>query len=543
MSDGQRKKPLRVPEAGQQTLFELEEVQTEAPRRRLSEESFLEDSPRGLRIGEEKLETYLLRTGQSWVVRLRRELERVDYSSLMVGSSHRGRKRLHPRTMVGLIIYGMLQRQWSLRGLEELARMNVGAWWICGGHQPDHSTIGKFIADHAETLSEEFFTGLLTQIVRRVRLKRGTVAGDGTVIEAAAGGIKRLRAEAARERAEQARREADEESENGKLKAKADRAEEVAEAVEKRAQGRKAHGRDATKIWVAPSEPSAVVQPLKDGRFRPSYKPSVWVHGTGLIVGQVVDPSSETGVVNDLKEQHEDIFGGSPETLLLDAGYNGLDVIESMQHTDLLCPAGTDGSPRKKGGGKYYAKQQFLYDAERDVYLCPAGQELSRVGSRSKQRGGSAWTYRTTACGECPHKARCTRSAKGRSILRYEREELREALVQVMEQPGAQRRYRQRAPLSEGVFSALKDRQGLRRFRRRGLCGVRVEFALHCIAFDLGKIAKLGSGALVLAGSARFYTDSCPTRVTAAILAVLPTAGVAPPLVAVSLQPDDSVAV
>jgi hypothetical protein len=30
----------------------------------------------------------------------------------------------------------------------------VGAWWSCGGHQPDHSTIGKFIQLHSVTLSE-----------------------------------------------------------------------------------------------------------------------------------------------------------------------------------------------------------------------------------------------------------------------------------------------------------------------------------------------------------------------------------------------------
>jgi transposase len=522
MSEGVGKKPGRVADSGQQMLFELDEVTVEGPRRRLSEESFLDDSPRGLRIGEERLETYLLRTGQSWVVRLRKELEQVEYRALMVGSSHRGRKRLHPRTMVGLIVYGMLQRQWALRDLEALTKRDVGAWWICGGHQPDHSTIGKFIADHAEVLSEEFFTELLGRVVRRVRMKRGTIAGDGTVVEAAAGGIKRLRAEAARERAEQARREAAKAAEDEKLRAKAEQAEEVAQAVEERTRQRKSHGRDAEKIGIAPSEPSAVVQPLKDGRYRPSYKPSIWVHESGLIVGQAVDPSSETAVVEDLKEQHEKIFGAQPITTLLDAGFNALDVIESLQNTDLLCPGGRDGAARKSTSGKYYSKHRFTYDVERDVYRCPAGEELVCVGAQQQLRGGSARKYRTSACQQCPQHSKCTTSAKGRSIWRYEREELREALAQVMEQPAARKKYRQRAPLSEGVFSVLKDRQGLRRFHRRGERGVRVEFALHCIAFDLGKIARRGSGPLVLAAQAHFRSDSCPSGLSVAILCVVP---------------------
>lgn len=42
----------------------------------------------------------------------------------------------------------------------------------------------------------------------------------------------------------------------------------------------------------------------------------------------------------------------------------------------------------------------------------------------------------------------------------------------------------------EPCFAELRERQGLRRFHRRGLPGVRVEFALHCIAFNLKKTAR-----------------------------------------------------
>jgi hypothetical protein len=48
--------------------------------------------------------------------------------------------------------------------LEGLARRDAGAWWLCGGHQPDHSTIGKFIVLHGEILTEEFFVGLVKRI-------------------------------------------------------------------------------------------------------------------------------------------------------------------------------------------------------------------------------------------------------------------------------------------------------------------------------------------------------------------------------------------
>lgn len=500
-----RKRTVSAPSGIQRALFRVEGKAPAAPRRRLSEESFLEDDPRELTIGEKRLDAYLEGVGQRWVVRLRTALEAMDYGLLMEGSSHRGRKRLHPRVLLGLVVYGMLQRQWSLRDLEALARRDLGAWWICGGHQPDHSTIGNFINAYAHVLSEDFFRELIGTLVRRLGLQRGTVAGDGTVIEAAAGGIKRLRAEAARECANQARRAADAEPDDGALDAHAQRAEEIAEVVEQRSEERRSHGRKVETIQVAPSEPCAVVQLMKDDRYRPSYKPSIWVHQSGLIVGQALDPSSETASLETLKEQHDRAFGDLPLHLLLDAGYHCLDVIEEFANTDLLCPAGRRGAAHRATGKSLYGKHLFRYETERDAYVCPAGKDLLYIDSGHAERGGSYRRYRGIACQGCTQRPQCTVSPKGRTVRRYEREELREAMAVVMAQPGAQRKYRERAFLAEAPFSVLKDRQGLRRFHRRGRSGARVEFALHCMAFDLGKVAHRGS---ILLAQALFISPS-----------------------------------
>jgi hypothetical protein len=56
-----------------------------------------------------------------------------------------------------------------------------------------------------------------------------------------------------------------------------------------------------------------------------------------------------------------------------------------------------------------------------------------------------------------------------------------------MAQAEARQRYVQRQAMVEPVFSALRDRQGLQRFRRNGLAAVRVEFALHAMAYNLSR--------------------------------------------------------
>ena len=82
-------------------------------------------------------------------------------------------------------------------------------------------------------------------------------------------------------------------------------------------------------------------------------------------------------------------------------------------------------------------------------------------------------------------RVRCTACKQGRALNRYADDELKEAMTAVLQQPAARRAYRQRT-MVERAIARLRQR-GLRRLRRRGLRSVRVEFALHCIACNLGR--------------------------------------------------------
>ena len=81
----------------------------------------------------------------------------------------------------------------------------------------------------------------------------------------------------------------------------------------------------------------------------------------------------------------------------------------------------------------------------------------------------------------------CTADRDGRTLKRYVGEELKELMALVLTQPSARAKYRRRAAIVEPFFAELRERQGLKRFHRRGLNSARVEFALHCIAFNLKK--------------------------------------------------------
>jgi len=57
--------------------------------------------------------------------------------------------------------------------------------------------------------------------------------------------------------------------------------------------------------------------------------------------------------------------------------------------------------------------------------------------------------------------------------------------------PEGRRRYRQRQGLVEPVFAILKEQRGLRRFQRRGLAQVAVEFSWAALAYNLTRFHRL----------------------------------------------------
>lgn len=56
-----------------------------------------------------------------------------------------------------------------------------------------------------------------------------------------------------------------------------------------------------------------------------------------------------------------------------------------------------------------------------------------------------------------------------------------------MEQPQAQKIFRQRKAMVEPVFSHLRIRQNFNRFKRRGLKRVKLEFALQIMAYNISR--------------------------------------------------------
>jgi transposase len=477
---------------GQQQLFENRAPV--GPRVTPLRNGFVEPDPESIPFGDGSLRQYLERVGMAWVFGLSDLLKSVNWTPFEARYPHRGRPPYAPRLVAGLILFGVRQGVDTSRGLERLARTDLACMWITGGIGPDHSAICDFMKRHEDLIRGQLFEDLTRQIMKRVGGDGRDVSVDGTVMQAVASRLRKLTLEAAERAAREAAEAAAASPQDTALEQKAALAQEVAAVAAERTAARVEKGKDANAVLVSPTEPDAVFQPTKEKLFRPSYKPSVAANAQQIVLAHEVHASSEVAVLEPLLDQVERVGGRPVERMKVDAGYHCDEVIELSleRNLDLLCPSGKvlpEGVARRCPP-KYYRKNSFVYDEASDAYTCPAGKKLLPV---SRARNGNHVIYATGACASCPLRSACTRGARGRRIKRYAGDAAKDALAEVMKQTRAREAFRRRAAEVEPVFAGIKRLRC--RFRRQGLPGVRLEFALYVIAYNIGRAIALSRSA------------------------------------------------
>ncbi len=135
-----------------------------------------------------------------------------------------------------------------------------------------------------------------------------------------------------------------------------------------------------------------------------------------------------------------------------------------------------------------FGKERFRYDAEKDVYRCPAGEELS-YRFATEEKGRAIRYYSTAACGHCPLKARCTRNKDSRRITRWEYEDVLERMQErVTHHPALMGK---RKMLVEHPFGTIKRWMDQGYFLMRGKEKVGAEMSLTVLAYNIKRAINI----------------------------------------------------
>ena len=134
----------------------------------------------------------------------------------------------------------------------------------------------------------------------------------------------------------------------------------------------------------------------------------------------------------------------------------------------------------------------FAYDAEKDLYTCPAGETLRRRGH--DHRGGYVrYAAKASTCNACTLKSKCTKSPKGRWVSRSLEEEYLDRVRAYRDTEAYRKALRKRAVWVEPLFGEAKEWHHSRRFRLRRLEKVNAEALMIASGQNVKRLLAFGA--------------------------------------------------
>jgi transposase len=426
------------------------------------------------------------------------------------GAGGAGQPAYDPADLLKLYLYGYLNRVRSSRQLEREARRNVEVMWLLRGLTPGYRTIGDFRKDNRTALKATNREFVL--LARELNLLAGElVAIDGSFFhgDASKGSIvtgKRLAERlAAVERdieaygaALDAQDAAEASSERPQEPTGQDVAMKMAALVEKRARiaADLAKLEDSGETQLSRTDPDARLL-SKNGQVVAGYNVQIAVDEKHklIVASEVVNDGNDTGQLHVMAVAAKENLGVSTLQATADVGYYNGETLRSCEADGIVAyvPEADKNNRLTKQGR--FTLNDFVYDAKRKLYRCPAAAELRPMESR-KQDAGGKWHVRYVAlrsdCGACPLRSRClTDKARRREIYRWEHQDVIDRHRARMAQPEADTMRRRRSALAEHPFGTLKCRAGYRHFLLRGFDKVRGEWSLMALCYNFGRLLSI----------------------------------------------------
>ncbi len=421
-----------------------------------------------------------------------------------------GRPAYHPDVQLKLYLYGYLNRVQSSRRLEREAGGNVEVMWLCGRLVPDHKTIADFRKDNGPALRK--VCSQFVALCRQVGLfAEASVAIDGSKFKAVNNRDRNFTA------AKMARRMAQIEESVARYLHQLDSADRQAPSLARetktehlkvkiaklkaemaRLETLEVERRTAPDQQISLTDPDARSMATSGrGSGIVGYNVQISVDSKHHLIPahEVINDGSDRAQLSAMSERTRAAMGTDELDVVADRGYFDSEEILACEEAGITVtlPKPQTSGNRKKGR---FVKADFVYVADDDVYLCPAGERLS-YRYTSQENGLNLRRYWASVCQRCVLKDKCT-SGKERRITRWEHEHVLEAVEQRLDEHPEKMRVRRQTV--EHPFATIKAWMGATHFQTRTLKRVRTEMALHVLAYNFKRVINImGVGALIAA--------------------------------------------
>lgn len=367
-------------------------------------------------------------------------VEMLDLATLGfdVEPGEAGRPGYHPRTMLKIYLYGYLNQVQSSRRLERECARNLELIWLTGRLKPDFKTIADFRRDNGPAIRKvcREFIALCRDIDL---LEANVVAIDGSKFKAVNAKAKSFTQEKLRQRLSEIDAAVD------KYMGELERADEVAaktgmlplegrlarvsrklahfqkEAASLRAMRKRMEQSGETQVSLTDPDSRAMATTSRQPRVIGYNVQSVVETKHHLIIAhEVTNHGYDRDALARMASAAKEVMPGEIEAIA-DKGYYDGEEIVACEQAGIPVTVPKPRTSNAAAAGRF-DKADFLYDAGRDAYLCPAGQWLT-YHYTNEEAGKVLSSYWTNACQDCVVKHRCT-PAKQRRIRRWEHQDI-----------------------------------------------------------------------------------------------------------------------
>ena len=392
-----------------------------------------------------------------------------------------GRPSIDPELMIRMLIIGYVFAIRSERAICRDLQVNLAYRWFCGlsieDKIPDHSVFSR--ARHERFRESDMFRRVFERVVGAC-IAAGLVGGEGFAVDASL-----IVADANKQRSMPGSEWNKAHNAHGASRAM----REYLATLDDAAFGAAS---EVVPKFVSPSDPAAQWTGAMRG-------PAFFAYADNYLIdvkfGIIMDVKAtrairqaEVGAAKTMIERTEERFDIKPAYLAADTAYGSAETLNWIVNEKKIAPhiPVIDKSKREDGT---FSREDFRFDEQQNVYICPAGKVLTTTGHIGPDHG-IRYQASLPDCRACMLKPSCCPHMPSRRIVRDVNEAARDvaralAKTEAFEQS---RRHRKRV---EMLFAHLKRILRLARLRLRGPCGAQDEFTLAAIAQNLRRLAKL----------------------------------------------------
>lgn len=410
-----------------------------------------------------------------------------------------GRPGYDPRVMLGLLIWGHLNGIRSSRRLERECRRNLELMWLTGKLVPDFKTIANFRKNNGASLRRvlvEFRMWCDSEGLFGKEL----AAIDGSKFKAVNSmgrnyTRKRLRELIKREekKVEEYLKDLDEaDREEGDEEEKTLTAEELKKKIAGIKDHLEKHKELEEKLvesgesQISLTDPDARLMRMSKGTdVCYNVQTAVDSRHKLIVAVDVTNACADQGQLAQIAKQTKEALGVETLEVVADGGYFEGTSLKECEEAKIITYVPVEQTEVKG----IFPRSQFKYDEQKDIYLCPAGAELT-VNTQFKRNQREIKVYSTPACKGCALRQQCTTSkGAGRRIERWAYQAV---IDRQIERNGAhQKIQRQRSSLIEHVFGTLKRAMGHTYFLTKGKEKVSTEVSLMALSYNFKRATTI----------------------------------------------------